>query len=71
MSFLNMKMTHLIIATYYLVYRSKAQFSKAKWLRDMEAQDRLFSWVSASDGLEVPVGGSSHSERPSCSPQGF
>lgn len=63
---------------YYGLDIQKAQFSKAKWLRDMEARQRLFSWVSASDGLKVPVGGSSRSEGlcwprlvPAILPRGF
>ena len=46
-------------------YISKAQFSKAKWLRDMEARDRLAGLVPVMES-KVPAG-DSHSERPACS----
>ena len=43
------------------IYISKAQFSKAKWLRDMKARDRLAGLVPVMDS-KAPAG-DSHSER--------
>lgn len=66
MPFLNMKMFYLTIITYCLIWfrYTKIRYNSPRLTPKGYRSQREISWVSDCDECKVPVGDSSHSERP-------